>query len=130
MPSITKKYSDIDLSFIPHPVSGDVTILRDVDAVKRSLRNLLFMGSFDRPFEPEIGANLKQLLFETINPLTEKAIDMHIRGAVARYEPRVTILDLKVQGEPDANGYNVHLTFVVDSISEMETVTAFLERVR
>jgi phage baseplate assembly protein W len=130
MPRVTKKYSDIDLSFVPHPVTGDVTILRDEDAVKRTLRNLMFMGKFDRPFEPDLGANLKQLLFENITPLTEKAIDMQIRGAISRYEPRVTIIDLKVEARTDENGYEVTLTFVVDAISAIETISTFLERIR
>lgn len=130
MPSVTKKYSDIDLTFVPHPISGDVTVLRDADAVTRSLRNLMYMGKFDRPFEPDVGANLKQLLFEEITPLTEKAIDMHIRGSISRYEPRVTVIDLKVEGMPDDSKYAVTLTFVIDAISSMQTVTTFLERVR
>jgi hypothetical protein len=130
MPRVTRKYSDIDLSFLPHPVTGDVTVLKDTDAVKRSLRNLMYMGNFDRPFEPEIGANLKQLLFEQITPLTEKAIDIQIRGAISRYEPRVTILDLKVEGSTDDNGYDVTLSFVIESLSSVETVSTFLERVR
>jgi phage baseplate assembly protein W len=130
MPRVTKKYSDIDLSFLPHPITGDVTVLRDEDAVKRALRNLLLMGRFDRPFEPDLGANLKQLLFEPITPLTEKALDIQIRGAISRYEPRVTILNLKVEGLPDENGYNVSLTFAIDTISTVETIDTFLERVR
>jgi phage baseplate assembly protein W len=130
MPSTTKKYSDFDLSFLPHPVTGDVSILRDVEAVKRSLRNLLYMGRFDRPFEPDIGANLRQLLFEDINPLTEKSIDMQIRGAISRYEPRATVVDLKVTGSPDRNGYEVYLTFVVDTLSTMESISTFMERIR
>lgn len=130
MPTITKTYSDFDLSFVPHPVTGDVSVLRDVEAVKRSLRNLMYMGRYDRPFEPDLGADLRQLLFENINPLTEKSIDMQIRGAIARYEPRVTVVDLKVTGSIDLNGYDVTLTFVVDSLSTVETVTTFMERIR
>jgi phage baseplate assembly protein W len=130
MPTTTKKYTDIDLTFVPHPVTGDISVLRDVEAVKRSLRNLLYMGKYDRPFEPDIGANLRQLLFEDINPLTEQSITMQIRGAISRYEPRVTVVDLKVTGSPDRNGYEVYLSFVVDSLSVLETVTTFMERVR
>jgi phage baseplate assembly protein W len=88
------------------------------------------MGKYDRPFEPDIGANLRQLLFEDINPLTEQSITMQIRGAISRYEPRVTVVDLKVTGSPDRNGYEVYLSFVVDSLSVLETVTTFMERVR
>lgn len=130
MPGVTKKYSDIDLSFLPHPITGDITVLRDADAVKRSLRNLMYMGYFDRPFEPDLGANLKQLLFEPINPLTEKAIDMQIRGAINRYEPRITVLDLKIEGRSDEHGYNVTLQFVIDTLSTVETISTFLEKIR
>ena len=98
--------------------------------MKRSLRNLLYMGRFDRPFEPDIGANLRQLLFEDINPLTEKSLDMQIRGAISRYETRVTVIDLKVTGSPDQNGYEVYLTYVVDTLSVVETLSTFMERVR
>lgn len=130
MPSVTKKYTDIDLTFTPHPVTGDVAVLRDADAVKRSLRNLMYMGKFDRPFEPDLGANLRQLLFEPINPMTEKAIDMQIRGAISRYEPRVSVTELTVDGRPDENGYVVTLKFVIDALSTFETITTFLEKIR
>lgn len=130
MPSATKKYSDIDLNFIPHPVTGDVTVLRDNAAVKRSLRNLMYMGKFDRPFEPDLGANLRQLLFEDINPLTEKSIDMQIRGSISRYETRISIVKLEVIGKPDENGYDVSLTYVIDAISAIDRIDSFLERLR
>jgi phage baseplate assembly protein W len=130
MPSVTKKYSDIDLSFTPHPITGDITVLRDAEAVKRSLRNLISMNRFDRPFEPDLGTNLRNLLFEPINPLTEKSIDMQIRGAISRYEPRVSITDLTIEGRPDEHGYYITLKFVIDSLSIFETITAFLEKIR
>lgn len=130
MPEVTKKYSDIDLSFIPHPVTGDVTVLRDEEAVKRSLRNLMYMGSYERPFEPDIGANLRQLLFEDMNPLTEKAIHMQISGAISRYEPRVTVMDLEVTAFPERNGYDVRLTYVINTLSSIQNISTFLERVR
>lgn len=90
----------------------------------------MLMGKFDRPFEPDLGANLKQLLFEDINPLTEKAIDMQIRSSISRYEPRVTVVDLKVIGDADHNGYKVTLKFVIDTLSQFETVNTFIERIR
>lgn len=130
MPAITKKFSDLDLNFLPHPITGDISPLRDAAAVKRSLLNLMYMGYFDRPFEPDLATNLRQLLFEPINPLTEKSIDMQIRGAISRYEPRVTIVDLEVDGDPNNNGYSVTLKFTIDSISEFATITTFLEKIR
>ncbi len=130
MPTVTKKYSDLDLSFLPHPVTGDITVLRDANAVKRSLRNLMYMGGYDRPFEPDLGADLSKLLHEVMNPLTEKALDMQIRGAISRYEPRVSVVDLLVEGDPDNNRYNITLKFVIDTLSVAETINTFIERVR
>jgi phage baseplate assembly protein W len=130
MPRQSRKYSDIDLTFKPHPVSGDINILRDVEAVKRSVHNLMMMGFYERPFEPDLGANLKQLLFEPINPLTEVSIRQQIMSAIARYEPRVSVTKLVVIGSPDLNKYEVQLTFVIDSLSEIVKIDTFLEKIR
>lgn len=130
MPKVTKKYSDFDLSFLPHPVSGDITVLRDADAVKRAVRNLLFTVQYDRPMEPELGSDLRYQLFEPITPLTEKSIEISIRGAISRYEPRVTIIELQVNGQPDENGYDVSLTFAINALSTVLTINQFLEKIR
>jgi len=125
-----RKIADLDLDFIPHPVSGDVPVLRDAEAVKRSLRNLMLTGRFERPFQPNIGANIKQLLFEPISPLTQHSIELSIKETIQKYEPRVKIISLSVIVSPDENGYNVVLAFAIDQISEVATVDFFLERLR
>lgn len=123
-------FSDLDLDFIPHPVSGDITILKDSTAVKRAVRNVLFTGLYERPFNPEFGGNLKQLLFEPATPLTANSIKTYIQDALRVYEKRVSIVDLQVTLDQDMLGYNVTLLFAIDSISYIDTVQIFLERIR
>jgi len=123
-------FSDLDLDFTPHPVSGDITILRDSNAVKRAVRNTLFTGLYERPFNPEFGGNLKQLLFEPASPLTANSIKTYIQDALKIYENRVSIVELRVELDQDLLGYNVTLLFAIDSISYIDTVQIFLERIR
>lgn len=127
---VTRKYSDLDFDFIAHPLSGDVPALTDSDAVKRSIRNLMLTGTYERPFQPTIGANLKQLLFEPINPMTQMSIQLLITDVIRLHEPRVAVLDLKVQVSEDESGYNVVLVFAINETSEITTVDFFLERLR
>jgi len=125
-----KKFSDLDLDFIPHPVSGDINTLKDANSVKRSIRNLMLTGTYERPFRPNLGGNLKQLLFEPVNPLTQISIQVLISDIIRIYEPRVAVLDLQVSVDPDEMGYNVHLVFAVNDTSEVSSVDIFLERLR
>lgn len=127
---IANTFTDIDLDFIPHPVSGDITVLKNSDAVKRSIRNLLFTGLYERPFNPNMGGNLKQLLFEPSTPITAVSLRTYILDTIALYEPRVTVVDLQVSLDSDELGYNVHLVFAIDNISQVDTLNVFLERIR
>lgn len=127
---VTNIFSDLDLDFIPHPVSGDITILKDSSAVKRSVRNILFTGLYERPFNPDFGGNLKQLLFEPATPLTANSIKTYVQDALRIYEPRVSIVDLQVNLDQDMLGYNVYLLFAIDNLSQVDTVQIFLERIR
>lgn len=130
MPPIVRQFSDLDLDFIPHPVSGDIIPLKDADAVKRSVRNLVLTGIYERLFQPKLGSGITQLLFEPINPLTQTSIEVAIKDVLRQHEKRATILSVVVNVSPDENGYEVTLTFSVDQLSEILTVDMFLERVR
>lgn len=130
MSNVTRKFSDLDLDFIPHPVTGDIQLLKDSVAVKRSLRNLLFTGKNERLFQGDLGGNLKQLLFEPITPLSELSIKILIEDVIRLYEPRVKIVELRVNVSPDENGYDVYLLFAIDETSEITVAEFFLERLR
>lgn len=130
MSNVTRKFSDLDLDFVPHPVTGDIQILQDAVAVKRALRNLMFTGKDERLFQSGLGANLKQLLFEPITPMTELSIKILIEDVIRLHEPRIKIIELQVSISPNEDGYDVTLLFAIDEISQIVTANLFLERLR
>lgn len=128
--SRTPDYSDLDLDFIAHPTTGDVVIKTGADAIKRSVRNLILTNFYEKPFRPNIGSNALKLLFDNMNPLVSNFLRDAIFQVVNNYEPRVRLLDVRVEMDFDNNGYNATLDFIIINRNEPVTVNIFLERVR
>ena len=123
-------YSDLDLDFIAHPTTGDVVKKTGVDAVKRSLRNLLLTNFYDRPFRSYIGSNVQKILFDNANPLTEQFLRDAIEEVIHNYEPRVKVTTILVKFYPDKNGYVASINFVVLNSNTPVQFNLFLERIR
>lgn len=130
MPGVIKKYSDIDLNFKPNPISGDITILSDADAIKRSLKNLLLTNYYERPFKSDFGGNLSAYLFENFTHAGSEILRTQILTTIKKLETRVSVLSLEVKANEDENRYDVSITFAIDAISEIVNINLFLERVR
>lgn len=130
MAKLSKIYSDIDFTFTKKPVTGDVALSYDDQAVIRSIRNLLSTNHFERPFNPELGSNLNALLFELVSPLTATALEREISTMIANYEPRANLKEIVVSPLPDNNAYNVYLSFYIENATLPTTVTLLLERNR
>jgi phage baseplate assembly protein W len=128
--SRTPDYSDLDLDFLPHPTTGDVIRKTGADAIKRSVRNLILTNFYEKPFRPSIGSNTLRLLFDNITPLTSNFIRDAIFEVIRNYEPRVEIVDIKVDMDIDNNGYNVRFDFIVLNRNAPLTMSLFLERIR
>ena len=128
--NITKLYSDIDFTFTKKPVTADVALSYDNQAVIRSVRNLLLTKYYERPFNPDLGSNLDDLLFEMVSPITSAAIENEIRNTIDNIEPRAKISDLVVSARPDENSYDVTITFYIENATIPTTVTLLLERNR
>ncbi len=125
-----KDYSDLDLDFMAHPVTKDVMKKTGVEAIKRSVRNLILTNFYDRPFQSYIGSNALKLLFDNATPITATFLENAIRETITNYEPRVRLDNLEIQFDVDNNGYNVKLFFVILNRNEPAVVTLFLERIR
>jgi phage baseplate assembly protein W len=125
-----KRYKDLDLNFTSHPVRKDVNILTDDNAIIASVRNLLFTNFYERLFQPDIGSNLKALLFENMDYLTSVKIQRAITETINNYEPRVTISKLSVKPEYDSNSYACDMEFIILNKADPIRITFFLERVR
>jgi phage baseplate assembly protein W len=131
----TLDYIDLDLDFIPHPTTRDVVKKRGVDAIKRSVRNLILTNYYDRPFRSYIGSNAQRILFDNINPLTANFLKDAIIETIVNFEPRVELLNdenrgVKVTVSPDNNGYNVRIAFIIINRGEPASINIFLERLR
>jgi phage baseplate assembly protein W len=132
MVDTTRKYdySDLDLDFIKHPTTGDVVKKTGIDAVKRSVRNLVLTNFYDRPFQSYIGSSAQKLLFENANPLIEQFLRDAIREVVENYEPRVNVVEVRVKFDNDNNGYNATIDFIVLNSNTPVRFNLFLERLR
>lgn len=130
MANLTKLYSDIDFTFTRKPVTNDVALSYDKQAVIRSIRNLLLTRKYERPFNPDLGSNIDSLLFENVSPLVSSALETEIMNVINNYEPRVNMEKVTVSVNPDMNSYNVTLTFFVENATLPTSVTLLLERNR
>lgn len=127
--SRSKTYSDIDLSFAKKP-SGDVYKKSDAAAVKQSVKNIVSTNRFEKPFQPNFGANITGLLFELATNRTSQMVRRQIEDVVYRYEPRAEILDIEVSDKVDQNTLKVKLTFKVVNTEEVVSITTTISRLR
>jgi len=130
MANSTKIYSDIDFTFTRKPVTGDVALSFNEQAVIRSIRNLLLTKHFERPFNPNLGANIDSLLFELVSPITSSLLENEIKTTIQNFEPRATLNIITVTPMPDENAYSVYLSFFIENATLPTTVTLLLERNR
>jgi hypothetical protein len=123
-------YKDLDLDFGRNPVTNDVNELTNVEAVKRSVRNLINTTHFDRPFHPEIGGDVRTLLFEPMTPLTALNLQRKVEEVLVNFEPRISLVQVAANPNPDANSYDLSIYFYVIGTTELVQVQTFLERLR
>ena len=112
---ISRAFKDISLSFKRHPVTNDIAVLKNADAIKRSVRNLVQTIPNERFFNSTIGSDVKNLLFENapgfIDFGTAAIIEKQIFTTIENYEPRVTNLEVNVEPRPDTNEFEVNVIF-------------------
>ena len=106
-------YRDIKIAnnMIIHPVTGDVMIASDIDAIKNSVKNIVLTEIGTRPFNPEFGTRVTNLLFENIDLITQRQITTEIENGIRKFEPRITNFNIKVIANPDTNSYDISILF-------------------
>src|SRR6056300_1271140 len=109
----TRLYKDLDLDFSRNPVTNDIVKIEDVDAVKRSVKNLVQTNFYERPFHPELGCGIRELLFENYTPLTGIFLKRKIEEVITNFEPRVSLSSINVNEQPDRNAIDVQVSFYV-----------------
>ena len=126
----TREWSDLDLDFTKHPVTKDIVRKTNVEAVKRSVRNLIRTNRYEKHFHPEIDGGVTRHLFGLSTAHTKHDIALAIQSCLKNYEPRVIVDNVSVTGDLDKNGFNVSIFFRIINSPEPIEVSLFLERIR
>ena len=126
----TRTFTDLDLNFLAHPVTKDVTAKTDEQAVKSAVRNLILTSNYEKPFHPEIGSPLKSLLFEQATPLLPVLIQKAIRQTINNFEPRVRLTNVIANLSADTNDVYVTVEFTLINTTSPISVNVVLNRTR
>ena len=124
-------FKDLNLNFNKNLVTNDIAKLTDVEAIKRSVRNLVQLNHYEKPFHPEIGSGIRGLLFENMSPFVSNVLKRKIEDTITNFEPRVTLADVNVNSNFDTNQYEVTIEFYIDNAeNELVDLSFNLERIR
>ena len=125
-----KGHRDLDLKLGIHPIRKDLNVLKDDNAIKNAIRNLLVTNANERPFQPFLGANLRGLLFEPADALTKIALRENILEVIKNHEPRVEVLDIDIKDLADQNAYRILVKMRIKEFDNDDTVEIVLRRLR
>jgi len=126
-----RQYRDLDLFFAKVQASKDIRKVTDIQAVKRSIRNLVLLNHYEKPFHPEIGSGVRDMLFENMSHMTAFVLAKKIEDVIENFEPRARLISVRADPNLDRNEYEVTIEFfVVNTPTELVDLTVFLEVLR
>ena len=126
-----RQYRDLDLFFSKKQGNSDVNVITDFEAVKRSVRNLVLTNFYEKPFHPEIGSGVRDILFENMTPVTSVVLAKKVEDVIENFEPRARLIGVRALPNLDRNEYEVTIEFfVVNTPTELVDMTIFLEVLR
>lgn len=126
----TTIFSDLDIGFIAHPITEQLTIKKNREAVRQSVKSLVLTDFYERPFKSNIGCGIRQFLFELFTPAVKQQMQTAIREVIRNHEPRAKIIDVLVEERPDLNALTVSLAFYIVNDPEPVVLDVILERIR
>ena len=113
---VSQSFKDISMSFETNPLNSDLIALKNTSAIARSIRNIVFTQPGEKFFNPEFGSRVSESLFEVVDEVSTIAIRDEIRSSIINYEPRVNLLDVLVNPNPDENEMNVTIKYEIVGI--------------
>ena len=126
-----RQYTDLDLFFGKKSSNSDIQDITDVKAVKRSIRNLVLLNHYEKPFHPEIASGVRDMLFELMTPITAQILARKIEDVIQNFEPRARLVGVTAIPNLDKNLYEVSIEFyVINQPTELVDLSIMLERVR
>jgi phage baseplate assembly protein W len=127
---VSREYKDLDLNFIIHPVRKDINKVTGDMAVVTSIKNLVLTSHYERPFQPDLGCNVRNLLFENLDIITASVLEREITQMITNYEPRAQVLSVVVIPNEDINAFSVSMQFGIVNRTEPVSIRFNLERLR
>ena len=126
-----RQWKDLDLFFQRKTSNKHINKVTDVQAVKRSVRNLVLLNHYEKPFHPEIGSGVRDMLFELMTPITAVILATHVEDVIENFEPRARLVGVRADPDLDRNAYDLTIEFYVVNVpTELVTLQVMLERVR
>ena len=124
-------FKDLNITFKKHPVTNDVVVSKDASAIKQAIVSLLLTNKGERLMNPKYGSDIRSYLFEPLDYGTAAQIKGNIQSTIDRFEPRISISELKCVPNYNDNGFDVEMTYIIRGSDEPPvTVDIFLERTR
>ena len=125
-----KGWADLNLKLTLHPIRKDIIPLKDDEAIKNSVKNLILTNFFERPFQPLVGANLRGLLFEPADAITKYELSDGIKQVLLDYEPRIRVSRVGIEDQSDRNAYRITVYFQIIEMDLNTEVEIVLQRLR
>jgi phage baseplate assembly protein W len=126
----TKDYKDLDLNFSIHPVRKDINKHVGPLAVINAIKNLILTNHYERPFQPDLGSNIRRLLFDNLDSIVANKIEQEISQTITNFEPRAKVTKITAIPKYDDNAYEVEVEFFVINRTEPINIKFLLERIR
>ena len=127
----SRAFKDINLSFKRHPVTNDLVVIKNEDAIKKSVKNIIFTILGEKPYMPLFGSSVNNSLFELSNPLDHVRISDEIQSTLLNYEPRISNIQVNVSNYPDSNELNATIQYDITGMaSPSQTVDVILQPAR
>lgn len=123
-------YSDFSLAFLQNPLSRDLGVVVNENAVRNSLKNLILTNRYERLLDPYIGTDIQSLLFETADGSVVKMIQEYIKQTIQNFEPRINLVDVQCTPYPEKNGFVVVIKYSINQFPAVQTLSIPLTRVR
>ena len=124
-------YKDLDLFFGKKSATKDISKVNGIQAIKRSVRNLILTNIYEKPFHPEIGSGIRGLLFEPLSPITAFVLSQKVEDVIENFEPRARLVGVRANPDLDRNSYEITIEFYVQNApTELVDTTVLLERLR
>lgn len=130
MPEFNENSADLDINFARNLFTNDVVLKRGDEAVRRALKNLILLKSYEKPFHPEINSGISDLLFENADPIILEEIKRRIARVIKKYEPRVTRTVINLEYNIDKNIVSVKVLYTIRNVSTVFTAELTLQRTR